>query len=289
MTKTRRDILKLMALLAVMSGGALAQTKGVKVDKKRILVTGSSTGIGQMSAKLLISQGHEVWLHGRNPRRSSDATAALSGEAGVLTGDFTSMRQIRAMAEAANKIGRFDAVIHNAGTYDTSSDFTPTEDGLTPTFSVNLLAPYMLSALMTRPDRLIYISSSAHRGVDGRAALDDPIFKRRRYSGGLAYGESKLMVAMLAFALARRWGDVRSSAVRPGWVPTRMGGAFAPDPLEEAHLTQCWLATSDEAKPSGKFWYHMKEEKPNPDAQNEAYQDELLALCEKISGVKMPM
>ncbi len=124
--------------------------------------------------------------------------------------------------------------------------------GLAHVFAINVLAPYLLTALMARPDRLVYLSSGMARGGD--ADLDDPQWIARRWNGSQAYSDSKLFDVLLAFGVARRWPDVLSNSVEPGWVPTKMGGAGAPDDLSLAPITQAWLAVSDEpaAKTTGR-------------------------------------
>ncbi|GGA02625.1 hypothetical protein [Dyella caseinilytica] len=147
---------------------------------------------------------------------------------------------------------------------------------------------YLLTALIERPKRLVYLSSGMHHHVD--ANLDDILWKERRWNGSSAYAESKLHDAMLAFAAARRWTGVLSNALEPGWVPTKMGGPGAPDDLGKAHITQAWLAVSDnpEAQVTGKYFYHLKRMKPNPQAYDVALQDRLAAICAEISGVTLP-
>src|SRR6201990_779141 len=81
----------------------------------RVFITGSSDGLGLMAARLLIGQGHEVVLHGRNEGRSRDALAAAAGSGGGVSGDLSTTAGARTVADAINKLGRFDAVIHNAG------------------------------------------------------------------------------------------------------------------------------------------------------------------------------
>jgi hypothetical protein len=98
-----------------------------------------------------------------------------------------------------------------------------------------------------------------------------------------------LFITALAIALAKRWPKVLSSAVDPGWVPTRMGGAGAPDDLEEGHRTQTWLAVSDEAaaKVSGAYWHHRQQRKPAADALDTAFQDRLIAKLTELTGVRV--
>jgi len=81
----------------------------------RVFVTGSSDGLGLMTARLLVDQGHEVVLHGRNEGRSREALAAATGAQGVVSGDLSTIAGARTLADEVNKLGRFDAVIHNAG------------------------------------------------------------------------------------------------------------------------------------------------------------------------------
>jgi NAD(P)-dependent dehydrogenase (short-subunit alcohol dehydrogenase family) len=195
---------------------------------------------------------------------------------------------MRSIAEQANRLGRFDAVIHNAGIGYREPRRVETEDGLPEVFATNVLAPYVLTGLIERPARLVYLSSGMHHGAD--ANLDDIGWTRRPWSGAAAYAESKLHDVLLAFAAARRWRGVLSNAVEPGWVPTRMGGPGAPDDMDQAHRTQAWLAVSDDpaAQGTGQYFYHLRRRAPNPKARDTALQDRLLAECERWSSVKWP-
>jgi NAD(P)-dependent dehydrogenase (short-subunit alcohol dehydrogenase family) len=179
-----------------------------------------------------------------------------------------------------------DAVIHNAGIYlERSRGETP--DGHAKTLAVNVLAPYLLTAWITRPDRLVYLSSGMHRS--GSSALDDIDWKKRPWSASQAYSESKLYIATLAAAIARHWPDVLSNAVDPGWVPTKMGGAGAPDDLEMGHLTQTWLATSDDgaAKVSGGYWYHRQRREAAAEVSDTGFQDALVERLAELTGVRL--
>jgi NAD(P)-dependent dehydrogenase (short-subunit alcohol dehydrogenase family) len=124
----------------------------------------------------------------------------------------------------------------------------------------------------------------------GHPDLTDLQWKRRRWNGSQAYSDSKLFDVMLALALARRWRGVRSNAVNPGWVATRMGGRGASDDLSLGSETQAWLATSQDtaALVSGAYFYHKKQHDINPAAQDVTNQDGLLAACEDLTGTPMP-
>lgn len=251
----------------------------------RILVTGSADGLGRLAAQRLVEQGHEVALHARSPARAREARQAVPGAVAALAGDLSSVAETRAVAEQAVRAGPFDAVIHNAGVLHPPRGATV--DGPGPIFAVNVLAPYLLSALAPAP-RLVYLSSGMHRGgePDLEALRTDP----RRWAATRSYSDSKLLVVALAFALARRWPAVLASAVDPGWVPTRMGGAGAPDDLEEGAATQVWLATSDEpaARVSGRYWKHRRPQQAHPAAADADVQEALLGACHALTGVALP-
>jgi NAD(P)-dependent dehydrogenase (short-subunit alcohol dehydrogenase family) len=185
----------------------------------RVFITGSSDGLGLMAAQLSIKRGKEVLLHGRNDQRSRDARAAAPGAAGAVSGDLSTIAGDKAVADGVNAFGRFDAVIHNAAIRYQEPRRVETEPGVPSVFAVNVLAPYILTALIEKPDRLVYLSSGMHHGA--RPRMDDLLWTRRAWSGATAYAESKLYDVLLAFAVARRWKDVRSNALEPGWVPTK--------------------------------------------------------------------
>ena len=254
----------------------------------RVFVTGSADGLGRLAAAQLVREGHEVVLHARSDSRGREALDGVPGAAGVLIADLASIAQTRALAEEANASGRFDAVIHNAALGYQVSGRSETEDGLAALFAVNVLAPYLLTALMTRPDRLIYMSSGMHSGGD--PSLEDLQWRERRWSGTQAYSDSKLFDLALAYGVARRWPDVLSNAVTPGWVATKMGGRGAPDDLELGADTQAWLAVSDEpaARVTGRYFYHRTERAADPAASDPELQDGLLAACANLSGVALP-
>lgn len=233
-----------------------------------ILVTGASTGLGRNTADALVGEGHDVVVHVRNQARVPDAPGPARWT-GVVTGDLADLDEIRGVADQAREFGRVDAVIHNAGVM-TSSDVA----------TVNTIAPYMLTALMDKPARLIYLSSGMHRG--GSTDL------RRLTSGAASYSDTKLWVTTLALAFASCWQGTASHAVDPGWVPTRMGGAGAPDDLTAGHETQVWLATDPEVTPrTGGYWYHRRVQTPHPASSDQDFQARLVQLLEDHTGLSL--
>jgi NAD(P)-dependent dehydrogenase (short-subunit alcohol dehydrogenase family) len=254
----------------------------------RIFITGSSDGLGLMAAQLLIGQGHGVVLHARNQQRGQEALSAARGAEGIVIGDLTSIAQTRKVAEQVNGLGAFDAVIHNAGVGCRESRRIETEDGLPHVFAVNTLAPYILTALIKKPKRLVYLSSGLHKGGD--PSLQDLAWKQRPWQGQQAYSDTKFHDVLLAFAVARRWPSVLSNAVEPGWVATKMGGAGATDDLDQGHRTQAWLAVSDDraAKVTDGYFYHMQPRTPNPAARERERQEKLIEVCKRFSGAELP-
>ena len=197
----------------------------------RIFITGSADGLGRAAAQTLLGAG-PVIVHARSAKRLAAVNDLIGRGASAVVGDLAELDQTRGVAEQVNRLGRVDAVIHNAGIYSG------------PILPVNIVAPYLLTALIDRPQRLVYLSSGMHYG--GRVDLAGLDWSGQRRTG--SYSDSKLFVTTLAIAVARVWPDVYSNAVDPGWVPTNMGGPGAPDNLRLGHLTQEWLATSDEPR-----------------------------------------
>ena len=241
----------------------------------RIFITGSADGLGQWAAKALIAQGHQIVLHARNEKRGQEALNKVPGAKSVVTADLGSIDETKQLASKVNALGVFDAVIHNAGVYNASAE---------EIFTVNTLGPYILTFLIHRPKRLIYLSSDMH--LQGRSKLES--FKTD--ISRLTYSDSKLHVLMLCMAVARKWPQVYANALDPGWVPTKMGGQGAPDDLQKGYETQVWLAVSDDekAKVSGRYFYHRKESRHNPEADEVLLQERFLSLCKEITGISFP-
>ncbi len=238
----------------------------------KIFITGSTDGLGQMAAALLVQQRHDVILHARNAARGKEALKRTPGATGILTGDLASISETKDLAFQLKELGPFDAIIHNAGVYEAPGN---------QILHVNTLAPYMMTCLVPKPKRLIYLSSGLHAG--GRLNVEG--IKK----GSITYSDSKLHVVMLALAMTRKWPHVYSNSVNPGWVPTKMGGRRAPDDLQKGCETQAWLAVSEdaEAKVSGRYFFHQTERPCSHLADDIAAQDRLMTALEEVTGVKL--
>ena len=240
----------------------------------RVFITGSSDGLGQLAARQLIEEGHHVVIHARNAERERYARDKVPGAENVLLGDLSSIEETQKLAADVNALGHFDAIIHNAGVYMVSKRLT---------FAVNSVAPYVLTCLINKPKRLVYLSS-------GMNLQGDPNLRNISWDTGVSYSDSKLHVVILSMAVARKWPDVYSNAVDPGWVPTKMGGRNAPDDLQKGIETQVWLAVSDDdqAKVSGRYFHHKREKHYLSVADDLTTQEKFLSMCEHISGIRFP-
>ena len=253
-------------------------------EMARIFITGSTDGLGRAAAESLLQNGHQVLLHARNAGRAK-ALGALE-PLGVVIADLSLRAQVEELARSVNSYGRFDAVIHNAGVYN-ESERGATPEGHAKLVAINLLAPYLLSAWIERPDRLIFLSSGLHQ-VQGYS-LEDLDWRTRRWNSSQAYGESKLYLTALAFALARRWPDTLVNAVDPGWVRTKMGGSHAPVDLHTGQETQAWLAVSNDpsARVSGAYWHQKQQQSPAKEVEDETFQEQLLNQLSELTAVTL--
>lgn len=234
-------------------------------------MTGSADGLGRLAAESLMSTGHDVVVHARNQERAAVLDALVDRGADLAIGDFADRDDVRRVAAELNDAKPLDAVIHNAGVWSGPA-----------VMPVNIIAPYLLTALLPRPRRLVYLSSSSHYG--GRPSTAGVDWRGQRAG---SYEDSKLFVTTLAAAVARLRPHVLSHAVDPGWVPTRMGGPGAPDDLDLGHRTQEWLASSDDPKAltTGGYWYHGERRQPHRAVNDQAFQDHLLQALAEETGV----
>ena len=253
----------------------------------RIFITGSSDGLGSMVANRLVARGHSVVLHARNAQRAADAASACPGAETVVTGDLSSTSETKKLAQQVNALGAFDVVIHNAGLFRVP--YHKTDDGIASLAAVNTLAPYILTCLIDRPKRLVFVSSDMHRSGD--SSLEDILWQQRgekEYDTIEAYRASKVHNVMFAKAFARRWPEVKSNVLDPGWLPTKMGGSHATGDFEAAIATYIMLAEGEEkdAQRSGIYYEPgPKEAKAQAATDDVEKQDKLLKMCAEFTGI----
>jgi NAD(P)-dependent dehydrogenase (short-subunit alcohol dehydrogenase family) len=239
----------------------------------RILITGSADGLGLATAESLLADGHDVVVHARNQDRAAGLGELVNRGAELVVGDFTDRAAVRRIAAELNDRDHLDAVIHNAGVWSGPA-----------VMPVNVIAPYLLTALFKGVRRHIYLSSGLH--LSGRSTLQGADWQGTKPG---SYADSKLFLTTLSTAIARLRPDLVSNSVNPGWVPTKMGGPNAPDDFDLGHQTQEWLATSDhpQALTSGGYWFHHQLRPTHPAVDDHAFQNELLRTLAKETGVRL--
>ncbi|MFC3880311.1 SDR family NAD(P)-dependent oxidoreductase [Algoriphagus namhaensis] len=236
----------------------------------KIFITGSSDGLGKLAAEKLITQGHEVFLHARNEARATATLEKIRGSKGICIADLAEMDQVKSLANQVNELGKMDTIIHNAGVYHAEAPSL---------FQINVLAPYVLTALIEMPEHLIYLSSGMHKG-------GKPVFKPESLNQ-LTYSDSKLMLTTLMRIVADKFPNSYVNAVDPGWVPTKMGGANAPEDLDAGAETQVWLAGIDSpsTKVSGEYFKHKRIRQSHEVVKDSIYQKNLIHLLQDMSGI----
>ncbi|QHO90877.1 short-chain dehydrogenase [Actinomyces sp. 432] len=241
----------------------------------RVLVTGTSTGLGLGALSDLRKHGAQVVAHVRRSEQLDAVGRALGEQVPGVVGDLADRAQVREVAEQVAALGGVDAVIHNAGTMDERL-----------VLSVNVVAPYLMTALVPAR-RHVYLSSSMHRG----ARLNTTRLAGMDWTGTrptASYSDSKLLVTALAAAVGRLHPGTWANAVDPGWVPTRMGGTGAPDDLDAGHHTQAWLALGEDPRThTSAYWHHLRTQQPDRRVNDSEFQDQLLAALGRATGTPL--
>ncbi|MDN4476432.1 SDR family NAD(P)-dependent oxidoreductase [Demequina sp. SYSU T00192] len=248
----------------------------------RALVTGAAQGLGSEIARRLGALGYEVVVHGRDAARTEVALAAAPGAVAGVTGRLDSLASTRLLADDARGRGPYDVIVHNAALGPDQDRPILTEDGLERIVQVNVVAPYLLCALLSMPRRMVIIGSDSAAQGEPRVDLSPP----DPWNGRQAYANSKLLATMLAFELAARHTDRPVNVVHPGWLRTRMGGPQAALPISDGADTPVWMLTSDEAVPRrGGQYVHKRHAEPAPPAAHDlALRAALVERLAQVSG-----
>ena len=277
---------------------------------KTIVITGATSGIGEVAAMRLARQGARLLLVARDPRRAERVLARLRGAApaaghGVYEADLSRVSEMKRVgAEIAKAEPRIDILINNAGAFFSARRLT--EDGLERTFALNHMAYFVLTCTLidrlkaAAPSRIVSTASDAHRG----ARLDfTDLQGEKGYDGYKAYGRSKLCNILFSRELARRLAGtgLTANCLHPGFVATRFGDRaggvmslviraaklFAISPQKGAD-TIVHLASSPEAAgSSGGYFYKCLPATPTAEARDDAAAARLWAESVRIAGVDL--
>lgn len=288
--------LLVVALLGAANLDAQAQAMPAP-DQQVVLITGSTGGMGRELAKRMASRGAHVIVHGRNEERGREVVADIEregkGSARFYTADFGSFAQIREFGESILRdYERLDILVNNAGFGSTPDERLLSEDGHEFRFHVNYLSHFLLTRmLMIRlldgdASRIVNVSSLAQSPID----FDDVMIENN-FSGGRAYGQSKLAQIMHTFDLAEELEGtgVIVNALHPAtYMPTAMVARAGVEPratIDEGADAVMQLITSDEIG-TGQFYRGLELGKANDQAHDRAAREKLKALSEELTGVR---
>ena len=246
-----------------------------------VCLTGSTDGIGLAAARLLLRDGHRVLLHARTEARGGPVADALEGDVHLVTGDLSSLEEVRALAGQVRDHGPLDVLAHNAGVWVRGDTPRVTPDGFETTFAVNVLAPHLLTALLSDlvTERLLWLGSGmAGSGRPKPSALGAEREPRQ------AYADSKACDVALAVGWGRRLPGVVSAAVDPGWVRTKLASSGAPGDVEQGGDGLAFCCTTPDLD-RAPYW---KDRRPVPvpgRLRDAGLQDALLAECDRLAGL----
>ena len=259
---------------------------------KTVVITGGTSGIGEVAAVVLARMGARIVLVARDKIRGDATLARLRESApGVAhTIHFADLLRLAEMKRVAAQIAasepRIDVLINNAGALFAKR--RTTEDGLERTFALNHMAYFVVTEglrerlLASSPARIINTASAAHQG--SRLDFDD-LQSAKSFGAMKAYGRSKLCNILFTRELARRLDGtgVAANCLHPGFVATRFGDKsggwmsravslakfFAISPARGAQTIVYLASSPDVAKTTGRYFYQSVPAKPSPEAQDD--------------------
>jgi NAD(P)-dependent dehydrogenase (short-subunit alcohol dehydrogenase family) len=273
---------------------------------KTVVITGGTSGIGQVAAEKLAAMGARMVLVARDQTRGDETLTRLrqAGPGVVHSLHLADLSRLSEMKRVARAIAaaepRIDVLINNAGALFGSRQLT--EDGLEKTFALNHMSYFVVTQelrerLVASAARVVNTASDAHKG----AKLDfSDLQSAQNYRGFKVYGKSKLCNILFTGEMARRWAGtpVTVNCLHPGFVDTRFGDesgglfskvvrvakTFAISP-EKGAETIVYLASSDEpAKSNGLYFYKCRPETPTKEARDPDAARQLWEISEKIAA-----
>jgi NAD(P)-dependent dehydrogenase (short-subunit alcohol dehydrogenase family) len=232
--------------------------EGIDLGGKRVVITGSSSGLGEQSARAMSSKGASVTMAARNPGKNEAAAARIresvpAADLELRTLDLTNLGSVRAFAkDFLSDHDQIDILLNNAGVM--VCPFGTTTDGFEMQIGTNHIGHFLLTgllapALVASPGaRVVALSSGAHGISD--IDYDDPMFERREYNPWEAYGQSKTANALFALELDRRLRDqgVNAFAVHPGVIMTELARHMTPEVMAQMNVRVRDDAASEEGE-----------------------------------------
>jgi NAD(P)-dependent dehydrogenase (short-subunit alcohol dehydrogenase family) len=269
---------------------------------KKILVTGSTDGIGKAAARILAGQGHRVLLHGRNREKGGRVLEELESETGsgdldLFIADLAVQEQVRGLAgEVRDAYERLDVLVNNAGVYMPEREVAA--GGVEMTVAVNFLAQVLLTHELlpflqaSAPGRIVNVASIAHRSVQDLDQKNLPGFPD--YDGYEAYAVSKLGIVAFTARLARtlEGTGVTANCLHPGAIDTKLlrayrGGRGGGAPPEKGAEVVVHLAVSPDAgTTSGGYFEETRWTEPSPLARDPGVQDFFWRMALDLTGVE---
>jgi NAD(P)-dependent dehydrogenase (short-subunit alcohol dehydrogenase family) len=265
-------------------------------DVRTIVITGATDGLGKGLATELAPTGTRLILHGRNEEKGEALLDELrprtAGELEWRRADLGSLDQVRELADSLSDEERIDVLVNNAGV-GSARPREDSEDGYELTFQVNYLAPFLLTRRLlplierSAPARIVNVTSA------GQAPIDfDDVMLERHYTGGQAYGQSKLALVMFTFDLAEELegSGVTANCLHPGtYMPTQMvrqAGVEPVTPLDDGIAATLRLITSPELEGiNGHYFDGTSESAPHPQAEDPEARRRLRELSEELTGL----
>ena len=281
------------------------------MQNKVCLITGATSGIGEITAHALAEMGATVVVVSRDPQRCANTVDRIRRETGrpkvdYLVGDLSSQAQVRRVAEEfQRRYPRLDVLVNNAGALFMQRQVST--DGIEMTFALNHLAYFLLTNLLidrlktSQAARIVNVSSDAHRGA--RLNFND-LQGEHGYNGWRAYSQSKLANLLFTFELARRLegSQITANAMHPGFVATNFGKnnstlfnlgmrlthrlALSP---EKGAETITYLSASPEVEGvTGKYFVKKKPVRADPAAYDRQAAERLWQVSAAMTGVGQP-